>query len=145
MVYTLLMLEITPSFFVDEHELHFEYVRASGPGGQNVNKVATAVQLRFDVHDSALPADVKARLLALAGHRATTEGKLLIEARRFRTQEQNREDAIQRFVDLVRKALIKPKPRKKTKPTAASKVKRLTSKKVKGEIKRMRKKPFELE
>jgi len=140
-----IMLEITPSFFIDERELQLEYIRASGPGGQNVNKVATAVQLRFDVGASALHAEAKARLLALAGHRATSEGELLIEAKRFRTQEQNRADAIQRFIELIRKALVKPKPRRQTKPTAASKIRRLASKKVKGEIKRMRKKSFEME
>jgi ribosome-associated protein len=132
------MLEITPSFFIDERELQFDFIRAAGPGGQNVNKVATAVQLRFDVHASALPEDAKARLLTLAGHRATSEGEVLIEAKRFRTQEQNREDALQRFAELVRKALAKPKPRQKTKPSAASKEKRLRAKKVKGEIKRNR-------
>ena len=139
------MIEITPSLQIDERELQIDFIRSSGPGGQNVNKVATAAQLRFNVQASSLPEDIKPRLIHLAGNRITNEGVLLIEAKRFRTQEQNREDAVQRFVDLVRKALIKPKPRKKTKPTAASKVKRLTSKKVKGEIKRMRKKSFELE
>ena len=132
------MLEITPSFFMDERELHFEYVRASGPGGQNVNKVATAVQMRFDIANSALASDIKGRLLRLAGNRVTADGVLMIEAKHFRTQEQNREDATQRFVDLIRRALIKPKPRKKTKPSAASKERRLKSKKVKGEIKKIR-------
>jgi len=132
------MLEITPSFFIDERELQFEYIRASGPGGQNVNKVATAVQLRFDIRASILPEDTKARLILLAGHRVIGESELLIEAKRFRTQEQNREDAIQRFVELVRKALVKPKARRKTKPSRASKEKRLKAKKVKGEIKRNR-------
>jgi len=132
------MLEITPSFFINERELHFEYIRASGPGGQNVNKVATAVQMRFDIAHSALVSDIKGRLLRLAGNRVTVDGVLLIEAKRFRTQEQNREDATQRFVELIRKALVKPKPRKKTKPSAASKEKRLKSKKVKGEVKRLR-------
>ncbi len=132
------MLEITPSFFMDERELHFEYIRASGPGGQNVNKVATAVQMRFDIANSALASDIKGRLLRLAGNRVTADGVLMIEAKHFRTQEQNREDATQRFVDLIRRALIKPKPRKKTKPSAASKERRLKSKKVKGEIKKIR-------
>ena len=132
------MLEITPTFSIDESDLHFDFIRSAGPGGQNVNKVATAVQLRFDISASALSDAAKARLLALAGHRVTTEGELLIEARRFRTQEQNREDATQRFVELVRKALIPPKPRKKTKPTAASKTRRLKEKKRKGAIKRQR-------
>jgi ribosome-associated protein len=132
------MLEITPSFFIDERELQFDFVRAAGPGGQNVNKVATAVQLRFDIRASSLPEDAKARLLILAGHRATGKDELLIEAKRFRTQEQNREDAIQRFVELIRKALVKPKPRRKTRPSMASKEKRLKAKKVKGEIKRNR-------
>jgi ribosome-associated protein len=132
------MLEITPSFFIDERELHFEYIRASGPGGQNVNKVATAVQMRFDIVNSALASEIKGRLIRFAGNRVTADGVLLIEAKRFRTQEQNREDATQRFVELIRKALVKPKPRKKTKPSAASKEKRLKSKKVKGEVKRLR-------
>ena len=92
----LLMIEITPSLQIDERELQIDFVRASGPGGQNVNKVATAAQLRFDVNASSLPEEVKARLLRLAGNRITTEGILLIEAKRFRTQEQNREDAVQR-------------------------------------------------
>jgi ribosome-associated protein len=139
------MLEITPTFSIDENEVQLDFIRSSGPGGQNVNKVATAVQLRFDVHASSLPEDAKARLLAMAGHRATAEGKLLIEARRFRTQEQNREDALRRFVDLVRKALVPPKPRQKTKPTEASKAKRVRSKKIKGDIKRLRQKSFDLE
>jgi len=132
------MLEITPTFHIDERELQFDFVRAAGPGGQNVNKVATAVQLRFNIHASALPEDAKARLISMAGQRATKEGELLLEAKRFRTQEQNRMDAIQRFSELVRKALIRPKARRKTKPSAASKEKRLRSKKVKGEIKRIR-------
>jgi ribosome-associated protein len=132
------MLEITPTIKIHENELHFDYVRASGPGGQNVNKVATAVQLRFDVGSSTLPEEVKARLIRLAGRRTTGEGFILIEAKQFRTQERNREDALQRFVDLVRKATVKPKARRKTKPTMASKEKRITIKKRRGEIKRNR-------
>ena len=132
------MIEITPSLQIDERELQIDFVRASGPGGQNINKVATAAQLRFDVRASALPEDVKARLIHLAGNRVTAEGVLLIEAKRFRTQEQNREDALQRFVGLVRKALVKPKARKKTKPTPASKEERLKEKKRRGEIKKLR-------
>src|SRR4030095_7933741 len=120
-----LMFEITPSIKIDERELEIDFIRASGPGGQNVNKVATAAQLRFDVRASALPEEVKARLIHLAGKRITAEGVLLIEARRFRTQEQNREDAIRRFVELVRKSLVAPKARKKTKPTQGSKEERL--------------------
>jgi ribosome-associated protein len=123
---------------MDERELQIDFIRASGPGGQNVNKVATAVQLRFDVSASSLPEDVKTRLIKLAGNRLTSEGVLLIEAKRFRTQEKNREDAIQRFVELVRKSLVKPKARKKTKPTQASKEDRLKEKKKRGEIKKMR-------
>ena len=139
------MLEITPTFSIDESELQFDFVRSSGPGGQNVNKVATAVQLRFDVSKSSLPEDVKRRLVQLAGQRVTTEGKMLIEAKRFRTQEQNRAEAIRRFVELLRKAWIPPKPRKQTGPTAAAKEKRIKTKKLKGEIKRMRKKHFDFE
>ena len=139
------MIEISPSLQIDERELQIDFVRASGPGGQNVNKVATAAQLRFDVNASSLPEEVKARLVRLAGNRVTGDGVLLIEAKRFRTQEQNREDAVQRFMDLVRKALIPPKPRRKTKPTAASKAKRLQAKKVRGDTKRLRHKSFDLE
>ena len=133
-----LMLEITPSLQIDERELQIDFIRSSGPGGQNVNKVATAVQLRFDVNNAALPEEVKARLIHLAGKRMTNEGALLIEAKRFRTQEQNREDAIRRFVELVRKSLVEPRARKKTKPTAAAKAQRLKEKKRKGEIKKLR-------
>ena len=132
------MLEISPTIKINENELHMDYIRASGPGGQNVNKVATAVQLRFDVRASSLPEDVKTRLIHLAGKRATSEGILLIEARQFRTQEKNREDAIERLVALVRKSLVKIKPRKKTKPTKASKEERIKTKKKRGEIKKSR-------
>ena len=132
------MIEITPSLQVDERALQIDFIRASGPGGQNVNKVATAAQLRFDVQASALPEEVKARLTKLAGKRMTSDGVLMIEARRFRTQEQNREDAIHRFVELVRKSLAKPKTRKQTKPTQASREERLKEKKRRGEIKKVR-------
>lgn len=132
------MIEITPSIQMDERELQIDYIRASGPGGQNVNKVATAAQLRFDVRASSLPEDVKQRLSKLAGNRMTSEGVLLIEAKRFRTQQQNHEDAIRRFIELVRKSLIKPKARRKTTPTQAAKEERLQEKKRRGEIKKMR-------
>ncbi|NUQ86714.1 MAG: aminoacyl-tRNA hydrolase [Anaerolineales bacterium] len=132
------MLEITPNFHIDERELQFEYIRASGPGGQNVNKVATAVQLRFDVRSSSLVEEAKARLISLAGKRVSSDGILVIEAKRFRTQEQNRDDAIRRFVELARKALSKPKARARTEPTRASREKRLKVKKARGEIKKIR-------
>jgi ribosome-associated protein len=133
------MIEITPTLYIDERELQFDFIRSAGPGGQNVNKVATAVQLRFDIISStSLASDTKGRLIQLAGKRVTTDGVLLIEAKRFRTQEQNRENAIQRLVELIRKSLVKPKSRKKTRPSAASKEKRLRSKKAKGEIKKIR-------
>ncbi len=132
------MIEITPSFAIEESELQFAFVRSSGPGGQNVNKVATAVQLRFDVNHSSLPEEVKTRLIHLAGNKMTSDGELLIEAKKFRTQEQNREDAVHRFVELVQRSFQKPKARRKTKPTAASKEKRLKEKKVRGEVKKMR-------
>jgi ribosome-associated protein len=120
-------------------ELTFVFIRAAGPGGQNVNKVATAAQLRFDVRASqVLPEAVKTRLTHLSGKRMTNDGVLMIEARRYRTQDQNREDAIARFEVLVRKSFEKPKHRWKTKPSYASKEKRLLSKKMRGEIKRKR-------
>jgi ribosome-associated protein len=132
------MIEITPSFSIDESELQFTFVRSSGPGGQNVNKVATAAQLRYDLNRSNLPPDVKERLRHIAANKITTEGELVIEAKRFRTQEQNREDSMNRLVELLRRAFEKPKPRRKTKPTAASKEKRLAEKKQRGEIKKFR-------
>ena len=143
MGYTFSMLEIMPSFFFDERELHFDFIRAAGPGGQNVNKVATAVQMRFDIANSSLASDIQGRLIRLAGSRVTADGVLLIEAKHFRTQEQNRQDATQRFVELIRKALVPPKPRKKTRPTAASKTRRLQAKKNRSNIKRIRKQPIE--
>jgi ribosome-associated protein len=130
------MLQITPSLHIDPDELAFEFIRASGPGGQNVNKVATAVQLRFDfAHSSSLPEELKARLLKAAARRISKEGILMIEAKRFRTQEQNRQDAIQRFLELLRKASEKPKTRKKTRPSKASKEKRLQSKRLRSKTK----------
>ncbi len=137
------MIEITPSLQIDERELQIDFIRASGPGGQNVNKVATAVQLRFDARASSLPQEVRERLFHLAGKRVTDDGVLVIEARRFRTQEQNREDALQRFVELVRKALVRPRARKKTKPSQAAREARLKEKKKRGEIKKFRQRSVE--
>lgn len=123
-----------------EKELAFEFIRASGPGGQNVNKVATAVQLRFDVTRSpSLREEVKARLVRLAGKRVSAGGILVIEAKKSRSQEQNRFDALERFRELVRKAKEKPKPRQKTRPTRTSKEKRLEAKRKRGEVKKLRK------
>lgn len=133
------MLTVTSQISIDESELHETFVRASGPGGQNVNKVATAVQLRFDVqHSPSLPPPVRERLLRLVAQRLTTEGELIIEAKRFRTQEQNRQEARDRLVTLVRKAAQAPKPRRATKPTKAARQRRLESKRQRGQIKRLR-------
>jgi ribosome-associated protein len=133
------MLQITPTLAIDESELEERFVRASGHGGQNVNKVATAVQLRFDVERSAaLNDEIRGRLRALAGSRLTSDGVLVIDARTFRTQAENREAARDRLIDLIRRALVRPKRRRKTRPSAASKERRLTSKKSRSETKRAR-------
>ena len=140
------MIQITPSISIRERELQEEFVRASGPGGQNVNKVSTAVQLRFDVaHSSSLPVDVQERLIHLAGRRMTGDGVLVMTSRRFRTQERNRQDARERLVALIQRAIVKPRSRRKTSPTQASKGRRIEDKKRRGEIKRIRRSPDHLE
>jgi ribosome-associated protein len=133
------MLEITPSVKIDESEIQLDFIRASGPGGQNVNKVASSVQLRFDARNSpSLDSDVKERLIKLSGSRMTDVGILIIEAKRYRTQEQNRFDAIQRLITLIQKALEKPKVRRATRPSLTAKAARVGDKKKHGEIKRTR-------
>ena len=133
------MIQVTGTIAINEEEIHQKFIHASGPGGQNVNKVATAVQLRFDVaHSPSLPEDVRTRLAQLAGKRMTREGYLIIDARRFRTQEQNRKDAVTRLVGLIRQAAQRPKVRKRTKPTLASKERRLESKHRRSKIKHLR-------
>lgn len=123
------MIEITRLLKLDESELQFDFIRSAGPGGQNVNKVSTACQLRWDVHaTAALLPDVKERLVKLAGSRMTEDGILIIEAKRYRTQEQNRDDAIARLVALVQKALEKPKLRKKTRPSVTASAARMDDK-----------------
>jgi ribosome-associated protein len=133
------VIEITPLLSLDEDEVKFDFIRASGPGGQNVNKVSTAVQLRFNLKNSAsLPEDVRQRLIRLAGKRLSEDGVLLIEARRFRTQAQNRQDALDRLAALIRRAAAKPKLRRPTRPSLASKRRRLESKRRRSEIKKLR-------
>jgi ribosome-associated protein len=133
------MIQVTPSVVIPESEISERFVRASGPGGQNVNKVATAVELRFDPSQSAaLTSDARARLRVLAGSRMTAEGILVIDARRFRTQGQNREDARERLADLVRQALIVPRRRRKTKPGKGAVERRIASKKRRSDTKRGR-------
>lgn len=133
------MIEISDTVKIDESEIQFDFVRASGPGGQNVNKVASAVQLRFDIRSSpSLEPAIKERLVQLGGSRVTEEGILIIEARRYRTQEQNRADAILRLIHLVQKALQPPKPRHPTRPSAAARAARVDEKKKRSSIKRSR-------
>ncbi len=133
------MIRINDTISIADEEIHQQFVRASGPGGQNVNKVATAVQLHFDaVHSPSLPEEVRERLIRLAGKRMTKEGFLIIDARRFRTQEQNRKDAVARLTNLIRQAAQRPKIRKKTRPTLASKERRLESKHRRSKIKHLR-------
>jgi ribosome-associated protein len=133
------MIQVTPTIAIDESELHEEFVRASGPGGQNVNKVSSAVQLRFDVrHSPSLPAEVRDRLIRLGGKRVTDEGVLIIDARQHRTQDKNRRDAVERLVILICKAAERPPVRKRVKPTRAAKERRLEGKKRRSRTKHLR-------
>jgi len=138
------MIQVTRDIAIDENELEERFFHASGPGGQHVNKAATAVQLRFDVAQSpTLPNDVRRRLIDLAGTQVTDDGVLVIEAQRFRSQRRNRRDARKRLATLIRQAAKKPKQRRKTKPTRAAKERRLRNKRRRSEKKRLRKPPKE--
>jgi ribosome-associated protein len=133
------MIQVTDTIALGEDELQESFIRASGPGGQNVNKLSTAVQLRFDVRRSrSLPNDVALRLMRLAGQRLTKDGVLVITAQRHRTQERNRDDARERLVALIREAAVPPVPRRPTRPTAASRRKRIEGKKLRSGVKRLR-------
>jgi len=137
------MIRVTPSLWLEDGEIAYEFLRASGPGGQNVQKVESAVRLRFDVrHSQSITEYVRIRLERLAGSRLTKDGVLLIEAQRYRTQERNRADALERLIDLIREAAAPPPPpRRKTKPTLGSKMRRLEGKKLRGDVKALRGQP----
>ena len=144
LVYPYRMIRIGDRIQIDESELQFRFVRASGPGGQNVNKVSTAVELKFDALASPnLPVRVKEKLRVLAGRRMDQDGVILIAAQSHRTQERNRADAIERLVDLIAKAAVREKPRIATKPTRGSRERKLAAKKHRGDAKRMRSRPLE--
>ena len=133
------MIQVTPAIAIDESELRFDFVRSSGPGGQNVNKVSTAVQLKFNISDSPnLPPGVKHKMLTLGGSRVTRDGVIILKAYQQRSQERNRGDAVNRLIELIREAAKQPTPRKGTKPSFASKQKRLETKKHKSKIKDLR-------
>jgi ribosome-associated protein len=132
------MLRVTRDLLIDENDVEIHFIRASGPGGQNVNKLASAAQLRFDTRRLGLADDVAARLDRLAGQRMTKDGVIVIHAQRFRTQERNRADAIDRLLRLLREASVRPTPRRATRPTAGSKQRRLEGKKRRSKIKSMR-------
>ena len=132
------MIRITRDIAIDEDDLEISFVRASGPGGQNVNKLSTAAQLRYEVARAALAPDIEMRLKRIAGRRLTKDGVIVIEAQQYRTQERNKQDAIDRLVEMIREASVRPIPRKATKPTFGSKQRRLEGKKLRSNVKKMR-------
>jgi len=136
------MIRITPEIYLHESEIQEEFIRASGPGGQNINKVSSGVQLRFDVlHSPSLPEGVRQRLIRLADRRINEAGVLVIEAKQFRTQNRNRQEALNRLVELIQQAAIMPKPRHKTRPTIESRQSRVAAKRRRSQIKKLRQRP----